>query len=82
MLAATAAAAVIASQYVIFTPYGADSVEGVQGRYFLPLVPVAALALGRPRRDGPPRALPWLLAAWTVLVLALTLRAVLRRYYG
>jgi uncharacterized membrane protein len=36
------AAAVIASQYVMWTPVGASFVEGVQGRYFLPLA-VAAI---------------------------------------
>ncbi len=81
-LATAAAAAVIASQWVTFTPSGAEYVEGVQGRYFLPLVPAAALALHRPRPGGAPRALPWLLAAWTVLTVAVTLRAILHRYYG
>ena len=81
-LVAASALAIIASQYMAFTPYRADFVEGVQGRYFLPLVPAAALALHRPRRAGPPAALPWLLAAWTGLALAVTLRAIVRRYYG
>lgn len=81
-LVAASALAIIASQYMAFTPYRADFVEGVQGRYFLPLVPAAALALHRPRRAGPPPALPWLLAAWTGLALAVTLRAIVRRYYG
>ncbi|HEX5760205.1 MAG TPA: DUF2142 domain-containing protein [Thermoanaerobaculia bacterium] len=81
-LAAAAVAATIASQYMTFTPFRADFVEGVQGRYFLPLLPAAGLALHRPRRGGPPAALPWLLAAWTALAVAVTLRAIVHRYYG
>jgi uncharacterized membrane protein len=30
-----------ASQYAIWTPYGAKFIEGIQGRYFLPLAPAA-----------------------------------------
>jgi hypothetical protein len=41
-----------ASQYASFTPLGADHVDGLQGRYYLPLVPAAALAVPA-RRGGP-----------------------------
>jgi len=37
--------ATILSLYVTFTPVGADNVLGVQGRYFIPLVLLLALAL-------------------------------------
>jgi uncharacterized membrane protein len=33
--------------YVTWTPVGADQVEGVQGRYFLPLAPLAFYGLAR-----------------------------------
>lgn len=81
-LVAAAAAAIIASQYFVFTPYRAEFVDGVQGRYFLPLLPALALALHRPRRGGASAALPWLLAGWVGLALAVTLHAIARRYYG
>jgi len=35
-----------ASQYLIWTPTAAPYIEGVQGRYFLPLLPLAMAALG------------------------------------
>ncbi len=50
LLAAVLAATLIAivlSQYLSWTPVGNNSVEGVQGRYLLPLVPFVALILPR-----------------------------------
>ena len=35
--------AVAASQYLLWTPVGADYIDGIQGRYLLPLAPAAAL---------------------------------------
>ena len=42
---------VAASQYAGWTPYGADFIEGVQGRYFLPLTPLLPIALHRAPRS-------------------------------
>lgn len=73
---------VSASQYAAWTPYGADYVEGIQGRYFLPLAPAAAWLLHSRRFEAGParldRVLPWL----GFLALAVALWTVLRRYYG
>lgn len=73
-------ALVSASQYALWTPYGADTLEGVQGRYFLPLAPAAAWILHTRRSPAASldRALPWLSA----LSLGVALWAVLHRYYG
>ncbi len=46
MLAATVAA-ICVSQYLAWTPVGFTATEGVQGRYFLPLLPFLALVLPR-----------------------------------
>ena len=39
-------ALVMTSLYLIWTPVGAEAIEGVQGRYFLPVLGVAAIACG------------------------------------
>jgi uncharacterized membrane protein len=75
-------ALVSASQYASWTPHGADAVEGIQGRYFLPLAPAAAWLLHTRRSTADPalldRVLPWL----SLLSTAIALWTVLRRYYG
>lgn len=43
------AAGVFGALYLDWTPVGADFVQGVQGRYFLPLLPIALLGFGPAR---------------------------------
>ena len=45
--------AVCASLYLAWTPVGARFVEGVQGRYFLPLLPLLFLGVHLSRAPGP-----------------------------
>jgi uncharacterized membrane protein len=75
-------ALVSASQYAFFTPYGADHVEGIQGRYFIPVAPAAAWILHTRRFAADPahlsRALPW----FSLFSFGFILWIVLRRYYG
>ncbi len=86
LAAATLAAMAIvsASQYAIWTSYGADLIEGIQGRYFLPLVPGAVWALHGRRWVGrvPPDRLALTLAAFSLLTFVITVRALVGRYYG
>jgi uncharacterized membrane protein len=85
ILAALATMALVsASQYATWTPYGADYVEGIQGRYFIPLAPAAAWIF-HARRSQMGRLdrrldqiLPWL----SLLSIATALWTVLHRYYG
>lgn len=63
---------VIAALYLAWTPVGADHVEGVQGRYFLPLLPLLLLTMGR--RIA---ARQWQLGAATAFFLALSTSATL-----
>lgn len=73
-----------ASQYAIWTPYGANYVEGLQGRYFLPLVLPAAWAFHSRRwagRIGPQR-LGMALGAFSVVSWGIALWALVGRYYG
>jgi uncharacterized membrane protein len=73
-----------ASQYAAWTPFGASYVEGLQGRYFIPLAPAAVWALHsrglaerlRLRNPGVP------LAAFSVVSFGITIWALVERYYG
>lgn len=81
LMAVSTLALVSASQYAIWTAYGADYVDGVQGRYLIPLAPAAAWLLHTRRFAVSPllldRVLPWL----SVLSSAFSVWLVLRRYY-
>jgi uncharacterized membrane protein len=49
--------------YLVFTPLEADSVWGVQGRYFVPILPLAAIVVAALVNRAPA---PWLSAALAV----------------
>ncbi|WP_040600429.1 DUF2142 domain-containing protein [Sphingobium ummariense] len=55
-IAAGVALLIETAMYLTGTPLGADYIQGTQGRYFLPVLPLALLALspGRPVRWAPP----------------------------
>jgi uncharacterized membrane protein len=75
---------VSASQYASFTPLGAAAINGIQGRYYIPLAPAAMWAL----RDGQlapsiaSRAMPAAVATFVALAFALAVRALLEQFYG
>lgn len=75
---------ILGLQYIAHTPIGAYSVAGVQGRYFLPLLLFlpAALPLCWPpaRWRGTWIGLAALIAAFPLVSLAATLRAIALRY--
>lgn len=66
VLFAVAVEAIELSQYLVWTRVGEDGVRGVQGRYFEPLLPMAALLLPLTDRDRQIRAttLASALLAW------------------
>lgn len=72
------------SLFLTWTPIGSLAIEGIQGRYFLPLLPPLLLMLYPtrnlwvPRNAFPPPALAWSAAA---LGTATTLGSVIIRYY-
>ncbi len=75
--------AVFLSIYLVWSAPGASFVEGVQGRYFLPLLPALALAMPNLGRWAAALRPPALLA---VLLLAaatpaVTLTTLVDRYY-
>jgi uncharacterized membrane protein len=65
------------SQYLIWTPVNADEIHGIQGRYFLPVAPLALLAAAQ-RRWKPRIAVPLIVA---VAGNAAALYALWRHYY-
>jgi uncharacterized membrane protein len=46
------AAAIFISQYLVWTPVGSTALEGVQGRYFVPLIPLAITVMAGRSRDS------------------------------
>jgi hypothetical protein len=83
------------SQYVTWTPLGAGFVDGLQGRYFLPVAPVAAILFynrrfaareaGSPRAAAPPAALSsvgWLYGGLSAAFTVLTLLRIWVRDHG
>jgi uncharacterized membrane protein len=73
-----------AAQYATWTPYGANFVEGIQGRYLLPLVLPAVWTFHSRRWAGriEPRRLGTALAAFSLLSCGIALWALVGRYYG
>jgi uncharacterized membrane protein len=71
------------SQYLSWTAVGAGILEGVQGRYFIPLgPPVAALFLRRGPGHPSDAKLSWTLSACAAVILIAALMAEYARYYA
>jgi uncharacterized membrane protein len=72
-----------ASQYATWTPFGADSIEGVQGRYFIPLAPAAVWIFHRRKliERLPFRDPGVLLGAFCLLSFGISMWALVRRFY-
>jgi hypothetical protein len=73
--------ALLAMAYLGWTPVGAERIPGVQGRYFLLMLPFALVALPRIPRV-PERALALAVTASLAAVLAISAVAMLRAYYA
>jgi uncharacterized membrane protein len=69
--------------YLVYTPVGSGAIEGIQGRYLIPVAPLAALAMAnrRIRVDAPPETVTRVVGAVWTAVLALTLLVTYARYY-
>jgi uncharacterized membrane protein len=70
-------AGVMLSQYMIWSIVCGDAIEGVQGRYFLPILPLALLAISSKRLRLDARVF----AAIAVLCNAFAFAALIRRYW-
>lgn len=72
------------AEYTTWTPYGADFIQGIQGRYFLPLILPTAWVFHSRRWAGriEPRRLGMVLGAFSVVSCGVALWALVGRYYG
>jgi hypothetical protein len=74
-------AAISLSQFLAWSPVGGDTIEGIQGRYYLPLLPLlgSALGLGIARRAHLPVRVVCLLVVLIASVSGII--AIVTRYY-
>jgi uncharacterized membrane protein len=76
--------AICASLYVTWTPLGEQTINGLQGRYILPVLPLLAWAIP----ESGPRVERVLTATWypvllfPLMTLAMTPVVIMERYYG
>jgi uncharacterized membrane protein len=66
------------AQYLIWSPVGGSEIEGLQGRYFIPAVPLLLLAISAPWLRGT----RWAICAIAIPGNAIALVLLARRYYG
>ena len=82
--AIVSAICVFGALYITWTPPGAATADGVQGRYFLPLALIfAALPLprGMPRSNHIRQVIVGIVAVFPMATLEVVMRAVVLRYY-
>ena len=72
---------IILALYVTWTAYGQGWVDGLQGRYLIPIVPPLFLILYNNRVNFPKRFIPILTASYTVIVSIVTLITLANRFY-
>jgi uncharacterized membrane protein len=75
---------VFISQYLTWSPPGSETVQGIQGRYFIPLALVCVTllhALGSIRTARVHRLLTILILTFPLVSLAVVMRAIVLRYY-
>jgi uncharacterized membrane protein len=83
LLAAVVAIASIVSielsEYISWTAVGANVIEGVQGRYFIPIAPLLLVAISRP--SVPPRWMPIVIASVMTIANGAAVFATWQRYF-
>jgi len=70
---------ILLSQYLIWSVVCGDALEGVQGRYFLEILPLFLAAIALPRMRL--RMNPWVVIAVTIVCNAMALLTLVRRYW-
>jgi uncharacterized membrane protein len=77
------AGAILASLYVWWSPVGGEYIVGIQGRYFIPLLPLIPLLLNHRaiRIDANPRALFIITATGCAGFLGVSIATFIQRYY-
>ena len=72
---------VATGQYVTWTPVGSPVIWGIQGRYFVPIIPVLLVALHNKQCGCQRWILSYVVPVYLVTVLGLTLFVVINRFY-
>ena len=78
-IVAMTVAGILLSQYLIWSVVCGDALEGVQGRYFLEILPLFLAALAVPRMRL--RMNPWVVIAVATVCNAMALLTLVRRYW-
>ncbi|WP_017721847.1 DUF2142 domain-containing protein [Kamptonema formosum] len=68
--------------YLSWNPVGALVIEGIQGRYFLPLAPLFFLVLSNPKVRLNMKTLTPVIPFYTLFSATLTIAVLFQRYYG
>ena len=82
---ASGLAALFAALYISWTPVGNFIVDGIQGRYFIPLaffVPTLFSSGARPAFGRLVRPLSWVVAVFPIVSIAVVMLGIVRRYYA
>jgi uncharacterized membrane protein len=72
---------VITALYVIWTPVGAKYIEGVQGRYLIPIVPVFIVSFYNRYIPLPSKLVSTIVTLYVFIILSMTVFALIQRYY-
>ena len=72
---------IFAVEYIAWTPVGKTTVGGVQGRYFVPVVPLLFLLFYNNRIKKQVKGLNVFIVLFTLIILSFTVFTVLRRLY-
>jgi uncharacterized membrane protein len=72
---------VLTSGYILWTIVGSTSVEGIQGRYFIPVVPLMLLLLYNRKGVAASHKAKLMLALYSAVVLTVTSFVLVSRYY-
>jgi uncharacterized membrane protein len=67
--------------WLTWTPAGSGQIEGIQGRYFIPIVPLLLLILYNDRKKVSNAGLQWWAPVSMAIVLLMTGVVLLSRYY-
>jgi len=72
-----------AALYITWTPVGQDHIEGIQGRYFIPIIPLFLLVLHTHAisLDRATTRLPRIVIPYSFMSLVVTLLVIVDRYY-
>ena len=67
------------SEYISWTAVGANVIEGVQGRYFIPIAPLLLVSISRP--SVPPRWIPVMIASVMAIANGVAIVAMWQHYF-